>query len=266
MGRFRGMNSIVVGFFPYDSVPYEPGILVPSPISVFSPKIYAAKVKGENKTDLDILYLYTNFTIESWLYWIYAMMIGSTLCIICSLLNLEGNIPNSIFKILKHYLSHWWNYFMLTIDLAPTSISNLYSVSVQWTIIVIAVFYGIHMIFMSTLSADLAAYESDKMINSISDLLNDSTFQHFIPTIPTQLNMVNVLLKSSKHSPERQLLDAANKSNGIITLGSDASSMGPGLLKIMMDLIIGKRALIEDSYFVDVFINSVMCHIEPKNV
>ena len=69
--------------------------------------------------------------------------------------------------------------------MAPIEISNLKSISIQWLAIVIAVYYGIHMIFMSTLSADLTADEPPKWIDSLKDLLYDPFFNDFIPMIFT---------------------------------------------------------------------------------
>lgn len=152
---------------------------------------------------------------------------------------------------------------MLAIDLAPISISNVLSVTIQWTLIVLAVYYGIHTIFMSTLSADLTVNEPDKWIENFDDLLNDSTYQNVTPTVLTQMNMVNALLKPEKYSPERKLLDKANESNSILTFDPNMDSIFNPILEMFPEAVNGKRALIEDSFMIDILVNQIICHMMP---
>ena len=153
---------------------------------------------------------------------------------------------------------------MLYLDLAPTNVSHLRTVTIQWTAIVIAVCYGIHMIFMSTFSADLTVNEPPKSINRLKDLLYDDTFQNFTPTIFTHLNMYNVISKARNGTDKRVLIDRAMEKGAVLTLEIKMETALPTALEIFEEVSNHRRAIIEDSSILDIAINNVICHLLPE--
>lgn len=272
-------NANIVSI-PYGSIPHEPGYFVPAPMPPFAPHIYSRRIKGDSFKH-DILFLFTNMPLDSWFYWMIAMIICSILCIIIvhAMENCLPSIPSrNIWNILKRLHETWWNYFMILIDIIPSDIPNIVpssvsnfipsiiSLSVIWTFLILSVYYGIHMVFMSTLSADLTVNEPDKAIQSLKDLLDDTTFEHFRPTIFKNLNMYNVLKESRYGTDERRLLDKAIATNSLITVDLTVGSIVSDSFGIVQELSSYTRAIIEDSSYLDIFIYQVSCHWMPEAV
>ena len=211
----RNECNTVYAFVPYDSVPNEPGIFIPCFISAFSPFIYSSKITGTERR-LNILHLYTNFTPHTWIYWIVSLTVCATLLVFMH----RKKRYKITFREIRQFARYFWDFFMGTIDLAPTLISKRLPGNILWTGIVIAIFYGFHMIFMSTLSADLTVKDPDKWINNLHDLLYDPEFKSVQPTILSQLGMLQVLAsKAIPGSDERVLYDriVENKNESIAT-------------------------------------------------
>ena len=226
-------NTVFV-FVPYDSAPNEPGIFVPCFIPSFSPFIYSAKIAGKERR-LNILHLYTNFTPHTWIYWIVSLTICATLLVFMH----RKKRYKIKFRVFRHFAKYFWDFFMGTIDLAPTVISKRLPANVLWTGIIIAIFYGFHMIFMSTLSADLTVKDPDKWINNLHDLLYDPEFKYVKPVIMSQLGMVQVLAtKTIPGSNERVLYEriVENRNDSMITFDvSNAGNVLGLLTKIFQD-------------------------------
>ena len=256
--------STVIGNFPFDSLPNEPGIQVQSPMPSFTPHVYAKKIRGEYKTGIDILYLFTNFKPHHWLYWLISLTICSVVYVMLE------HFPAFEFKrrtMLQRFIRSYYDYFMLAIDMSPATVSHLTSVTILWTAIVIAVYYGIHMIFMSTLSADLAARGTDKWIARFDDLLNDPTFRNFTPTITNMCNMVGVLSRSRDGTEARKLYNKIISNGSVLNFGSlDMEGRGSMMTGLMNDLAHGNRSYIEDSTMIDLLMETMLCPYMPNQV
>lgn len=158
---------------------------------------------------------------------------------------------------------------MVSVDMVPNCVSKKLYVSIQWTSIVLAVYYGIHVIFMSTLSADLTINEPAKSIEKLQDLLYDGSFQSMRPTMLSQLNMLGVLETSAPGSDERLLLDRARESNSTLTFdlrGFRVASIAETAMQVMVDMANHTRAFIGDRTFFDPLINHGICHMLPIEV
>ena len=128
-------------------------------------------------------------------------------------------------------MGYFWNFFMGTIDLAPTLISKRLPGNILWTGVIIAIFYGYHMIFMSTLSADLTVKDPDKWINNLHDLLYDPRFKSVTPTILSQTGMFQVLAtKTTEGSDERVLYERIIKNRNESMIKFEMSNHGSVLV------------------------------------
>lgn len=168
--------------------------------------------------------------------------------------------------MLKRFIKSYWNYIMLTLDMAPTSVSRKLSCSILWAFIVLAIYYGIHMIFMSTFSADLSAKSPDYWIDSLDDLLFDQQYRHMKPTILKILNTYRVLEQSAEGSRENMLFRRSVESDSVVDL--DLKKPPENLLKRAFDILAevsnGNRSLVEDALVTDVGVGRVFCFIQPK--
>ena len=266
-GTYDGMIGLiqsnvvntVYNFFPYASVRHEPGFMVPAPVPTFTPHIYSAKIHGEKKQGLDVLHLFTNFTPAMWLYWLIVL----TLCSITSLImKYSANENCSKFQICSEFADSFWDYFDLFVDMAPYSARVMSAAATLWTLICIAVYYGIHMVFMSTLSADLSVPGADKWIHKLDDLLYDPIHANVRPTIWSQTNMLDTLLSSAAGSKERELLDRAMNSNSVWKVENKGSLLS-SWMDIVKDTANRTRAIIDDDTFTDLSVGTGMCHILP---
>lgn len=258
----RNEVNSAFSFLPYDSVPDEPGIFVPAPIFAFSPFIYSTKHHNGDVIHLNILSLYTNFSSEEWTYWFTAFTLCSAILVSMHRRKRYRVRVNEMNSFLKYY----WDFFMLTMDLAPTEISKLLSANVLWAFIVIGVYYGFHMIFMSTLSADLTVPQSDKWINNLKDLLYEKPFDSLTPTIISHLSMPQVLSRSENGSDERVLYDRiiANRNNSIVEFElTDLPKLMEKLFNMLYEMTSLKIAVIEDSMFMDTYVEHFLCHMIP---
>lgn len=259
----RNETNSFIGLVPYDSLFNEPAIFIPAPTPAFTPHIYSVKIQGGHKTDLDILYLYTNFEIKTWIYWLIAFCITSTILVSMDLLLIREHREQAK-KVFSRFCYTWWYYFMLTMDIAPTRVSTFLSPTVLWIAIVVAVFYGIHMIFMGTLSSDLTVSEPDKWVSTLKDLLYEDQFKNFTPTVFSQMNMLNALSTARDGTEESVLYRrvVANENVSVVTF-QQADPMGQ-MMKITIELTDGKRAVIEDSSFLDMFLRHFTCNLIPE--
>ena len=150
---------------------------------------------------------------------------------------------------------------MLMIDIVPDFGFKPVHVGVLWSVVALAFYYGFHMIFFNTLSADLTANETDKWIDNAQDLLYDETFKNFRPTIFSQLNMVKVLECAPNDSDERAIYNKALEEKSIITFDLTSETMMGDLLTVFDDAENYTRAIIEDSTYLDPVIDQVVCHM-----
>ena len=268
----RNECNTVFSFIPYDSVPFEPGIFVISPIPEFSPSIYSMKILGKSSPNhgASILYLYANFSSAIWGYWFISLTICTILLIGMErlLTHRRKNKKKISMKDMKQFMKFWWDYFMLTMDMAPTVISKLVASTVLWTSIVIAVYYGIHMILMNTLSADLTSNLPDAWIRTLHDLLYDPQFENFKQTVMSQLSMLEVLSKSRNGTEERVLYERIiqKRNESVITIdAADHVQIGQVFLSLFAEMNNRTRALIEDKMYVESFLEHFICHMQPED-
>ena len=119
------------------------------------------------------------------------------------------------------------------------------------------------------LSADLTALEPDKWIDSLRDLLYDRTFALFTPTIFSQLSMREVLSKSLtlNGTDERVLYERimADENDTIKTFAmGDSASLLELSSSLFNDMVLHKRAIIEDSLWMDASVEHLFCHMYPE--
>lgn len=253
-------------FFPYDSVPYEPGIFVQSPVAAFTPHIYSGKINGSQQFGLQVQYLIHNFSFTIWLYWIISLTICSITIIAIIFFKSEMQ-ELKIRKILKRFAYSYWNYIMLAFDMAPSVVSNKLSCSIIWTCIVLAIYYGIHMVFMSTFSADLSAKSPDFWIDSLDDLLFDPSFQSIRPTIFRMMNTYRALSQSIPGSKERIVLDRAKKLGGLEVVDiKDHQQIFFKARGYLAGLQKREIAIIEDNFMVDNMVAKAACFMLPELV
>ena len=268
-GTYDGMIGLVQSnrisipnqYFPYGIVFNEPGVMVQSLFASFTPHIYSAKIKGESKLGLDVLHLCTNFSHTIWFYWVLVLTLFSVICIILRHRKKVRRIR--LRRVTKELLDTFWNYFLCLVDMAPSKVLTMSSSVVLWPTIVIAVYYGIHMVFMSTLSADLNVPGADKWIKDLSDLLEDPTFEKFRPTLSKQLNMIPVLSNSLEGSKERALLDRAIECDSLYSMQSVGGATS-ALLGTIKDAANHTRAIVEDRWIFDFLLEGIMCHMVPN--
>ena len=247
-------------YFPYSIVFNEPGVMVQSLFPPFTPYIYSVKIKGESKLGLDVLYLCPNFSATIWFYWLISLTLFSIFCLILKHRKRVRRIR--LRRAAKELLDTFWNYFLCFVDMAPSDVPLMAASIALWPTVVIAVFYGIHMVFMSTLSADLNSPGADKWIKDLFDLLDDPTFEKFRPTLFKQLNMIPVLSNSLEGSKERALLDRAIEYGSVESIHSVDSAMAT-LLNMAGEAANHTRAFVEDSFIVDILLEGVMCNLRP---
>ena len=255
-------------FVPY-TTPYEPGIFVVAPLPVFAPQIYSVPAPSKNSSANDVLDLYTNFPIEVWFYFFISFCACSILLLIIHNLNEESTDRSLALKCIKGWGDIWYDYYLLSIDNSPVTVSKVAPSTVLWTSIVLAIYYGFHCILMNTLSADLSVTVPGRWIDTFDELLNDPQFSNYTPTIATTFNMLNVLSRSRNDSIERELYDRIMRSENRSLLSikidhSNPTSMISYAMGILKDVSDGTRAVIEDSSLFDRMQIHIACHSFPQ--
>ena len=253
---------------PYN-IPNEPGIFIPSPLPAFAPQIYSKALDPVEIPRNDILYLFTNFSPTMWIYLFIALLLCSVILIYFDLAMGENS---DLVSRLKSFYDTWYDYFMLFIDNSPTTISKLVSSTILWTFIVLGFYYGFHMIFMSTLSADLASSVEGQHIETLYDLIHNPIFSNYTPSILAALNMPNALKYSNKSSDEGKLYDwiMRNESISVVSMHTDYSNAiaARRTVQPLSDLLSGMRArercVIEDSSIFNTGLIHVACHLAPQ--
>lgn len=261
----RNVVDTTLTFSPYDSIDNEPGVFAPSPLIAFSPHVYSARIRGGNSFKLNVLYLYHNHDTITWIYYMVTLTLCSCICVLFHYKRKQKRLKlKKAKKMVKCFLNQWWNYFCATIDMAASEISDKLSISVVWTFIVLGLFYGIHMIFMGTFSADLAANTPDRWITRVSDWLYDDTFQNFKPTITTNMHMFRILSKVTDGTEAKLLYERAKSSNSIIEIEGQPMSYLSKFRKLFREVSAHERAVIEDSSIMSIMITAGACHIMPE--
>ena len=246
-----------------DSTPNEPGIFLTFSGLDDSPRIYSLRSEREHFLVLDILYLWTNFGIDVWLYFVMALTICSILFLmITSLLS-----ATSINELVNGFLQSFWNYFMLSVDMAPTTVSPFLSATILWTCVVFTMFYALHMVLMGTLSTDLTAPITKRSIETLSDLLYDTEFNETQPVIFRQMNMFSVLRNSRLGTQEHALFQKvmANETYNVkvMNMGRQEEAMELGR-SMIEDVISGTIAIVENSNFITTGLIYGACYVYPE--
>lgn len=187
----------------YDAAPFEPGKLIPFVLAQSDPKIYSLARTNKITIWFNVLDLYANFSPGIWGYFITALAICTILSMYCTIA--MGSRTPSIKRLILSVLQAWWDFFMLLMDLAPTSVSEYLSVGFIWSTVVLAMYYGIHIVLMNTLSADLMAAYPLPTIDTLPDLLHEPEFRNVKPIVSDILNMLNMLETAQNDSIEHEL-------------------------------------------------------------
>lgn len=211
----------------------------------------------------DILYLWTNFDGELWIYLVISLIISSVLFVMIACAVEIATIRDMVICFFQSF----WNYFMLSVDMAPTTTLPFKSAITLWTSVVLAIYYAIHMVLMGTLSTDLTVPPAIRSIETLSDLLYDPEFNKTTPVIIRSLNMYSVLRSSRPGTQERALFERLiqNESVSVKEVDvNDREGMGQTIGQLIDDAYEGKIAIIENSQFVlPVFIYG-LCYVKPK--
>ena len=211
---------------------------------------------------LDVLYLFANFTPAMWSYWVTIFTICSIFCLVVTwaLATVQWSCRN----ICKQFLESFYDYFTLIVDAAPFMAPSMSATVTLWTALCIGVYYGIHMVFMSTLSADLSAPGSDKFIDKVDDLLEDETFKLFRVTIMTHLNTFTLFSAATIGSKPRRLLERSIKQDSLISTKLEPETALPMMIKVNEETGDRTRAIIEDAGMADLLLSKVMCQVSPN--
>ena len=248
-----------------DTTPFEPGYFLTFAELDDSPRIYSVRQTSNTTSTQDILYLWSNFSLELWIYF----LIGLFLCTILFLIldPFLGTSRTTVRRTVNQFFRMFWNYFMLFVDLAPTDISIFKSAAVLWTLLCVAMFYAIHMILMGTLSTDLTVPVIPRSIESLPDLLYDPLFEETKPAIFRQLNMYSVLKNSRTGTDERVLFERImdDPKGRVLEFSADRlEEAGLTALGVLGDAASGKLAVIENSQVLNILAMNAACHTHPE--
>lgn len=261
--------NTLMGYLPFNGVPNEPGIMTLAPILSFSPHLYAAKEPGSSKNGLDVLYLFQNFNIVIWSYFIIISILFPISFIFFQCRKFKRLFKfKRMFKfkkISKYFSKCWWHTFLLSVGIAPEKVSKRLSVSILWTFIVISVYYGYNMIFMNTLSGDLSVTSSDKGIDKLKDYLYDDRFNYLIPITYSYTSLVKAIAKYQNGSDEKILYELfmKNYNESIVETPYSESGFYQLIMNLLEQIANRTRVLIEDSSTIDFSMASVYCHQAP---
>lgn len=274
----RNEMNTFMALVPY-STPYEPGVFVPAPMPAFAPKIYSVPAEAEYIPTNDILYLYANYTAAMWAFIFIALGICSLILVMFDIaisnenaISGETDTPAgdeiSAIKSFKRFLDIWYDYFMLSIDNSPITVSKLTSSTILWTSIVIGIYYIIHMVFMNTLSADLAVTNEGRHIETLNDLLYDPLFSSYTPVILGALNMPRELKNSLPDSDEEVLYNWIMRDESISIINFDLDLNNPQktltpITSLLEEMQLRERCVIEDSSIFDYILIHCVCHMFP---
>ena len=259
------IDTFIPGVRP-DSVPYEPGTFLTFSEFDDSPRIYSLRTEPDEKIVLDILYLWTNFDIDIWQFFLFILILCVIMFEIIAIVLIR---KVSIRKIRKRFLNSVWSHFMLFVDLAPNQILPFPSATVLWTIICLAMFYAVHMVLMGTLSTDLTVPIVAPSIESLRDLLYEPKFRKFQPVIFRQLNMYSVLKNSRPKTDERVLFERimAHPNESIRDIDTDhMERVAPVVLGVIDSIVHEKIVIIENSQSVGTMVIHSACYVRPELV
>lgn len=239
-----------------DSTPFEPGYFVTFTGMSDTPRIYGkASVRISSETH-DILYLWTNFETVFWLYFFIALNICTAIFLMREHVASKSSLI--LFKRLgKNYLKWNWRYFLLFWDADGYPFPTNSPAIILFFSIVLAMFYGIQMVLMNTLSSDLVVSTSTREIESLRDLLYDPAFQTVTPFISDYYNMYNVLHSSRPNTDESMLFKVLTERGIIIRKASDFEES-------IIDVAEGRKVLIENSEAISMAGRHYWCNKYPK--
>ena len=242
-----------------DSTPCEPGYFLTFCEIDDSPKIFSVRKESIEVDVQDILYLWTNFGIDIWMYF----LISITLCAAMLMMLSSSDIH---LKSIEIFFDSFWNYFMLFVDQAATIFLPLPSALVLWSCICTAFFYAIHLVLLGTLSTDLTVPIRLRSIESLQNLLYDEEFNHTQPVIFRQLNKYS-MLKNSRHGTDERVLFEKIIANNTVGVREFPLKKPQSLLTSFFGLvgkaIAGEIAIIENS---EIFLMALiygLCYFDP---
>lgn len=258
-------TNLVYSYFPYNIIDHEPGYFVPSPVPYSVPHIYSKRIYGKSQAGIHVLYVFFNFSPSIWFYWLISMTICSILILL--VIQYQSSDHKIRFKKISKRLARCtWNYAMLLIDQAPTDVSKKVSCTLIWTIIVIAIYYGIHLVFWSTLSADLTAQSPDYWIDSLQDLLYEPRNLKLVPVTFLQWNTYKTLSVLAKDSDGGLLFDRIESNRDSLVYlplrTVDVPWISNTITRIVDEILAEKIVLIEEALWIDSFFSELLCYHE----
>ena len=264
----RGESTTMQQFVRPDSTPFEPGIFVTSSYFADTPRIYSMRPKRPSSKTVDILYLWTNFSLQTWMYLISILTLTTILFI---LLNHTFMPTENPIRYVLYQSSYWlWKYFLLTLKRFDVMHTSALSLAVLMTSIAISILYAYHMVLMNTLSSDLTVPVATQSIDSLHDLLYEPQFQNVTPVILRALNMLNLLINARKGTDEyflyqRILADPNNTIIDVDLSNIDAGYVMGKVMQLVRDAANGLSVFIENSYYISLVIKRGACSFDPEN-
>ena len=264
----RGESTTMLQFVRPDSTPFEPGIFVAFTYFADAPRIYSMRPQRLSSKTVDILYLWTNFSLQSWMYLISILTLTTILFI---LLNHTFMPTENPIRYVLHQSFYWlWKYFQLTLKLFDVMHTSALSLAVLMTSIAISILYAYHMVLMNTLSSDLTVPVVTRSIESLHDLLYEPQFQNVTPVILRALNMLNLLSNARNGTDEYFLYERilADPDNTIIDIdlsNPDVGSVIGKLMELVRDAANGQAVIVENSHYISLVIKRGACSFDPGN-
>ena len=231
-----------------------------------SPRVFSMKPGSNYSEVLDILYLWANFSQDSWIYLVIALILAA---ILFQFIVYALSRSHSVQDIVNGFFHSFWDFFQLFVDLAPSSVFDFGSAVVLWTSICVSMLYAIHMILMSTLSTDLTVAIVPPSIDSLQELLYDPQFKEIKPVILRQMNMYSTLSHSRNGTDERVLFERLVATENVSIKAVDKDDPRGSLqtvLGILKEASKGQIAIIENSEFVNMYITHGLCYIDPETM
>ena len=140
-----------------------------------APKIYSHQTNCDSFRLEDILYFLNGYDSNIWLYLFHCLILFT---IIFYTIAKMVQISIKFHSFIRYIFEYLWNYFMLSVDVAPTSTGGSFPTSILWTSIVTAFFYAFHIVLMSRVSTDLMVLAIKPTIQTLADycMMNHSMY------------------------------------------------------------------------------------------
>lgn len=240
----------------YDSIPFNPGILIPSVLDDDQPRLISNITTDGKNTEISVMFIWENFPQEFWMYWATGllMILITTICITWVM-----NMRITIGKSLEETYSYIWNNYFLNVGQVPDPSYDYSSKTILWFTIIIATFYVIHCTLFNTLSADMTVTSPPRRIESLEDFFDYETFGELTPIISSTSNTY-ISLKHARKGLEIRLFNKieSNRFSSLVETTTSGENK-----RITNRIFLKEGVLITDYNIFRLYFLSIYCHIEP---